>query len=92
MFNSRSKSSSLFGLSLTTSSRSVSATLLGRLRFGWLFRLVGVDLELIEHRVVFHFLLDALLQCHERQLQNLHRLDHPRCKHLLLSQLHLLAK
>ena len=51
-----------------------------------------VDFDLIEHRVVFHLLLDAFLQRHERQLQNFHRLDHPRCKHLLLSQLHLLAE
>ena len=51
-----------------------------------------VDFDLIEHRVVFHLLLDAFLQRHQRQLQNFHRLDHPRCKHLLLSQLHLLAE
>ena len=56
------------------------------------FRLVLVDLDLVEHRVVFHLLLDAFLQCHQRQLQDFHRLDHPRCKHLLLSQLHLLAE
>ena len=52
----------------------------------------GVDLDLVEHRVVFHFLFDAFLQRHQRQLQDFHRLDHPRCKHLLLSQLHLLAE
>ncbi len=50
------------------------------------FRLVLVDFDLIEDRVVLHLLLDAFLQRHERQLQDLHRLDHPRCKHLLLSQ------
>ena len=49
---------------------------------GFLVRLFN----LVEHRIVFHLLFDALLQGHDRQLQDFHRLDHPRCKHLLLSQ------
>ena len=68
----------------------------GRMRFflafGRLGDLVLVRLDLVEARIVFHLLLDAFLQGHQRQLQNFHRLDHPRCKHLLLSQLHLLTE
>ena len=56
------------------------------------FVLFAGRLDLVEDRVVFHLLLDAFLECHDGQLQDLHRLDHPRRKHLLLSQLHLLAE
>ena len=95
MFSRRSKSSSLSVPSLTTSSRSVSAT---DVECDSSSPSAGsaisscVRLDLVEARIVFHLLLDAFLQRHQRQLQNFHRLDHPRCKHLLLSQLHLLAK
>ena len=39
-------------------------------------------LSQFQDRILVHFLLDSLLERHDRQLQNLHRLDHPR-RHLL---------
>ncbi len=60
--------------------------------FGGLFRQVEIFLLQVEHRVFLNLLLDAFLQRHDRQLQDLHRLDHARCKHLLLHQPHFLTK
>ena len=51
----------------------------------------GLFLE-FEHRVFFHLLLDPLLQRQDRQLQDLHRLDHPRRQHLLLHQPEILTE
>ena len=92
MFISRSKSSSLFFVSSTTSSRSstVGASGFGGLDF--FFRQIGIFVLLLEQRVFLHLLLDPLLQGHDRQLQDLHRLDHARRKHLLLHHPQFLAE
>ena len=45
-----------------------------------------------ERLVVLDLLFDPLLERHHRQLQDLHRLDHARRKHLLLRQPHFLAE
>ncbi len=82
MFSSRSKSSALSCFSSTTSSRSESA---GASGFSRSVRLVGqsrIALVHLQHRILVHFLFDAFLQRHDRQLQNLHRLDHPRSQFL----------
>ena len=47
---------------------------------------LGVFLLQLQHRVLLDLLLDAFLQRQDGQLQNLHRLDHPRRQHLLLHQ------
>ena len=39
---------------------------------------IGILLPHFEQRVLGHLLLDALLELHDGQLQNLHRLDHSR--------------
>ena len=46
----------------------------------------------LERLVVLDLLLDPLLQRHHRQLQDFHRLDHARRKHLLLRHPHFLAE
>ena len=46
----------------------------------------------LQRLVVLDLLLDPLLERHHRQLQNLHRLDHARRKHLLLRHPHFLAE
>jgi hypothetical protein len=53
---------------------------------------VGFLLLQLQDRVLFHLLLDPLLQGHDRQLQNLHGLDHPRSQHLLLHHAEFLAE
>ena len=57
-----------------------------RLGLDRLRRQVGVLLAHLEDRVLLHLLLDPLLQGQDRQLEDLHRLDHPRSQHLLLNQ------
>ena len=57
--------------------------------FGWEFvfgfvRSQRIDIQLLEQRILIHLLFDAFLQRKGRQLQNLHRLDHPRCQLLSL--------
>ena len=49
-------------------------------------------LHQLEHRILFHLLLDPFLERQDRQLQNLHRLDHPRRQHLLLHESEVLAE
>jgi hypothetical protein len=46
----------------------------------------------LERLVVLDLLLDPLFERLERQLQDLHRLDHARRKHLLLRHPHVLAE
>ena len=53
---------------------------------------VRILLDQFQRLVLLHLLLDALLQGHHRQLQDLHRLDHPRRQHLLLNQSQLLSE
>ena len=66
-------------------------------------RLAIIDLDLLcgslrlfllhlQNRVLFHLLFDSLLQRQNRQLQDLHRLDHPRRQHLLLHHSEILTK
>ena len=45
--------------------------------FGFFVRQRLVPFLYLEHRVFIHLLFDAFLQSQNRQLQNLHRLDHP---------------
>ena len=47
---------------------------------------VAIFFGQVQDRVLLDLLLDALLQRHDGQLQDLHRLDHARCQHLLLNQ------
>ncbi len=47
---------------------------------------IGIFLDQFERLVFLHLLLDALLQGHDRQLQDFHRLDHARRQHLLLNE------
>ena len=47
---------------------------------------VAIALLDLQERILVHLRFDAFLERLQRQLQNLHRLDHPRCKHLLLSE------
>ncbi len=68
----------------------VRGRLVGRLdRLGGQVRVV---LQQIEDRVLLDLLLDPLFQGEDRQLQNLHRLDHPRREHLLLQQSKVLSE
>ena len=53
---------------------------------------VGARVVELQGLVVLDLLLDALLERHHRQLQDLHRLDHARRKHLLLRHPHFLAE
>ena len=59
-------------------------------------RLLGRRLRLffgqLEHGILFHLLLDPFLERQDGQLQNLHRLDHPRRQHLLLNESKILAE
>ena len=55
-------------------------------------RLIEPRLIHLEGLVVLDLLLDPLLERHHRQLQDLHRLDHARRKHLLLRHPHFLAE
>ena len=67
----------------------------GRLLLGRVGRLGGqvrVFVLQLQHRVLLDLLLDALFQGQDRQLQNLHRLDHPRRQHLLLHQSKVLSE
>ena len=52
--------------------------------FGILRGQIGIVLPQVEHGILLDFLLDPLLQGQDGQLQNLHRLDHPRRQNLLL--------
>ena len=52
--------------------------------FGSFRRQIGIVLLQIEHGIFLDLLLDPLLQGQDRQLQNLHRLDHPRRQNLFL--------
>ena len=68
-------------------------------RLGGLLRLrllrasrLGLRLNQFERLVVLDFLLNPLLKSHQRQLQNLHRLDHAGRKHLLLRHPHFLPE
>ena len=45
---------------------------------------IGIVLLQFEDGILPHFLLDPLLQGQDGQLQNLHRLDHPRRQNLFL--------
>ena len=54
--------------------------------------LVEPRLIYLEGLVVLDLLFDPLLKGHDRQLQDLHRLDHARRKHLLLRHPHFLAE
>ena len=95
IFISRSKSSSFAWVSSITNSRSSSVGASGGCRSsdsGLLGRSLRLLLHDLQHRVLFHLLLDPLLQGQDRQLQNLHRLDHPRRQHLLLHQSEVLAE
>ena len=53
---------------------------------------LGFRLHHLERFVVLNFLFDPLLEGHRGQLQDLHRLDHARRKHLLLRHPHFLAE
>ena len=53
---------------------------------------VLTGLVYLEGLVVLNLLLDPLLEGQDRQLENLHRLDHARRKHLLLRHPHFLAE
>ncbi len=53
-------------------------------RLGRLLRQIEVLFLQLEGGILLHLLFDAFLQRHDRQLQNLHRLDHAGCQHLLL--------
>ena len=59
------------------------ACVLGLRLFG---RQVRLFLLQLQHRILLHLLLDPLLQRQDGQLQDLHRLDHPRRQHLLLHE------
>lgn len=53
------------------------------------FEIVGkVRIHLLQFKngVLLKLLVDTLLQRQDRQLENLHRLDHPRRQHLLLGE------
>jgi hypothetical protein len=41
-----------------------------------------IPLAHLQNRVILQFLLDSLFQGHQRELQNLHALDHPRRQEL----------
>ena len=93
MATRRSKSCSLSPFSSMTSSRSGSSAfdgVLGRLRRRRRPRprpstaSSGSCFLQFEDRVFLQFLLDAFLQGHDRQLQDLHRLDHARSQNHLL--------
>ena len=60
--------------------------------FDRLVRQVGIVFLLVETGVLGDLLFDPLLKLHDRELQNLHRLDHSRRQNLLLDLLQLLAK
>ena len=47
---------------------------------------------LFEHDVILQLLFDAVVERHDRQLENLHRLDHARSQLHLLAHLHVLRK
>jgi hypothetical protein len=64
----------------------------GRLLLHRLGRQIGVLLFNLQHRILLHLLLDPLLELHDRQLEDLHRLDHPRSQHLLLNESEILAE
>ena len=53
---------------------------------------IGIVLLQFQNGIFPHFLLDPLLQGQDRQLQNLHRLDHPRRQNLLLDHPHVLTE
>ena len=96
-FISRSKSSSFLVVSLMTSSRSSSEGASGESctsASAVLRRQIGIVLLQIEHGIFLDLLLDPLLQGQDRQLQNLHRLDHPRRQNicLLLRHPHVLTE
>ena len=80
MFSSRSKSSSLSWrlvddqLAFPRPSANRGFSLFRRRPSGR----VGIDFLQLQDRILLHLLLDPLLQRHDRQLQDLHRLDHPR--------------
>ena len=57
----------------------------GRLGLDLLGRQVGILLPHLQDRVLLHLLLDPLFQRQDRQLEDLHRLDHPRSQYLLLN-------
>ena len=55
-------------------------------------RYEGIAVGIFQAGVIDEFLIDAVLQRHDRQLQNFHGLDHPRSQLHLLAHLHRLRK
>ena len=55
-------------------------------------RQIGIVLPHFEDRILLQLLLDPLFESLDRELENLHRLNHARSQNLLLDLPHFLAE